>query len=85
MAKVLTIVPRALANANEPLLRVYSTGDGGDVYEDSFMKIARSDDGHFRPTLILVSTRLGIGSINPVYWEALAASLQLPQSAGIAG
>jgi len=76
---------RALANAHEPNLRVYSTGDGPDVYEDNFMKIAKPDNVNFHPTVILVGTRLGIDKITPVYWEALVASLQMPQSIGIAG
>ncbi|KAK4086811.1 hypothetical protein Purlil1_8761 [Purpureocillium lilacinum] len=76
---------QALVNTHDTSLRVYSTGDGPDVYEDSFMKIAKPDGGEFHPTLILVGTRLGIDKITPVYWEALIASLQMPQSAGIAG
>ncbi|KAI1082668.1 cysteine protease ATG4 [Whalleya microplaca] len=76
---------QALTNATEPTLRVYSTGDGPDVYEDNFMKIAKPDGTTFHPTVILVGTRLGIDKITPVYWEALAASLQMPQSLGIAG
>jgi cysteine protease ATG4 len=83
----LTVVPaiRALANAYESTLRVYSTGDGPDVYEDNFMKIAKPDGTTFHPTIILVGTRLGIDKITPVYWEALVASLQMQQSIGIAG
>ncbi|KAI1332245.1 cysteine protease atg4 [Xylariaceae sp. FL0255] len=76
---------QALTNAHEPTLRVYSTGDGPDVYEDNFMKVAKSDGHTFHPTVILVGTRLGIDKITPVYWEALVASLQMPQSIGIAG
>ncbi|KAI0389334.1 cysteine protease atg4 [Xylariaceae sp. FL0594] len=76
---------QALVNAHEPGLRVYSTGDGPDVYEDKFMKIAKPDNATFHPTVILVGTRLGIDKITPVYWEALVASLQMPQSIGIAG
>lgn len=76
---------RALANSHESSLRVYSTGDGPDVYEDEFMKIAKPEGEAFHPTLILVGTRLGIDKITPVYWEALIASLQMPQSVGIAG
>ncbi|OBR05182.1 Cysteine protease atg4 [Colletotrichum higginsianum IMI 349063] len=76
----------ALANAQEQQpLRVYSTGDGPDVYEDKFMEIAKPDGSRFNPTLILVGTRLGIDKITPVYWEALIAALQMPQSVGIAG
>ena len=76
---------RALTNGNDSSLRVYSTGDGPDVYEDSFMQIAQPDGGEFHPTLLLVGTRLGIDKVTPVYWQALIASLQMPQSIGIAG
>lgn len=76
---------RALVNEHELDLRVYSTGDGPDVYEDEFMSIAQPDGEPFHPTLILVGTRLGIDKITQVYWEALVATLQLPQSVGIAG
>jgi cysteine protease ATG4 len=76
---------RALANQHETSLRVYSTGDGPDVYEDSFMEIANPDGQRFHPTLILVGTRLGIDKVTPVYWEALISALQMPQSMGIAG
>ncbi|KAI9772028.1 MAG: Cysteine protease atg4 [Geoglossum simile] len=76
----------ALSNKHEPAgLRVYITGDGSDVYEDSFMKVARPDGVAFHPTLVLVGIRLGISGVTPVYWEALKESLQLPQSVGIAG
>ncbi|KAL2751951.1 hypothetical protein ACRALDRAFT_1066399 [Sodiomyces alcalophilus JCM 7366] len=76
---------QALANEHEPELRVYSTGDGPDVYQDSFMDVAKPDGHRFRPTLILVGTRLGIDKVTPVYWEALLSALQMPQSVGIAG
>lgn len=80
-----TCLPRALVNTHEPRLRVYSTGDSPDVYQDSFMQIARPGDDEFHPTLILVGTRLGIDKITPVYWEALIASLHMAQSVGVAG
>lgn len=77
---------RALSNEYEAAgLKVYITGDGSDVYEDSFLKVAKSSEGTFRPTLVLVGIRLGIDRVTPVYWEALKATLQLPQSIGIAG
>jgi len=66
-------------------LKVYITGDGADVYEDTFLKLARADKTIFHPVLILLGIRLGIDRITPVYWEALKTSLQLPQSVGIAG
>ncbi|KAJ6788889.1 hypothetical protein PWT90_00099 [Aphanocladium album] len=76
---------KALMDANETNMRVYMTGDSPDVYEDSFMSTARGGDGVFKPTIILISTRLGIDKITPVYWEALISALQMPQSVGIAG
>lgn len=76
---------RALADEKQSGLRVYSTGDLPDVYEDSFMAVANPDGRGFQPTLILVCTRLGIDKINQVYEEALISTLQLPQSIGIAG
>jgi len=82
---VLTIY-RALTNSPENSdLRVYITGDGSDVYEDTFMNIAKPDGTDFKATLILVGTRLGLDKVTPVYWEALKSSLQMPQSIGIAG
>jgi cysteine protease ATG4 len=66
-------------------LRVYVSGDGADVYEDNLKAIAIDESGTFRPTLILVGTRLGIDKITPVYWEALKASLQMEHAIGIAG
>jgi len=66
-------------------MNVYMTGDGSDVYEDSFMEIARGEGQVVRPTLVLVGIRLGIDRVTPVYWDSLKSSLQLPQSVGIAG
>lgn len=76
---------QALTNSHESSIRVYSTGEGPDVYEDEFMKIAKPPGEDFHPTLVLVGTRLGIDKITHVYWEALIAALQMPQSVGIAG
>ncbi|KAI9743285.1 MAG: Cysteine protease atg4 [Claussenomyces sp. TS43310] len=66
-------------------IKVYLTGDGSDVYVDSLMGISKADGERFMPTLILVGTRLGIDKITPAYYEALAATLKMPQSIGIAG
>ncbi|KAL9129731.1 MAG: hypothetical protein Q9217_001889 [Psora testacea] len=66
-------------------LKVYVNGNGADVYEDSFLRLAKSSNGTFTPTIILLGIRLGIDRVTPAYWEALKASLELPQSLGIAG
>ncbi|KAI9891588.1 MAG: Cysteine protease atg4 [Vezdaea aestivalis] len=65
-------------------LHVYVT-DGGDVYEDKFMKVAKAGSDTIHPTLILAGVRLGIERVTPAYWDALKATLQMPQSIGIAG
>lgn len=83
--KSLTFNCRALTDQQDVNLRVYVTGDGPDVYEDSFLATATSPNGSFKPTVILISTRLGIDKITQVYWEALIAALHMPQSIGIAG
>lgn len=49
------------------------------------MKVARGDDGDFKPTLILLGTRLGIDRVTPVYVDGLKRALEMPQSIGIAG
>ena len=49
------------------------------------MAIANPDGSKFHPTLILVGTRLGIDKVTSAYWGALKATLQMPQSVGIAG
>ena len=72
-------------NHKDSDLQVYITGDGSDVYEDNLMNIAMPDGITFKPTLVLVGTRLGIEKITPAYWDALRASLQMTQSIGIAG
>ena len=77
---------RALSHKYAPNdLKVYLTGDGSDIYEDTLLQTAVADDGTFHPVLILVGIRLGIDRVTPVYWDSLKAALQLPQSLGIAG
>ena len=77
---------RALSNAYPACgLAVYVTGDGADVYQDELFELAEASNNAFRPVLILVGIRLGIDRVTPAYWEALASSLKLPQSVGIAG
>jgi len=64
-------------------LQVHMTFDG-NVYEDTFRATAIVDHV-FKPTLLLVVTRLGLEGVNPSYWEALKATVQMKQSVGIAG
>ncbi|KAI4223985.1 MAG: hypothetical protein LQ349_007323, partial [Xanthoria aureola] len=75
----------ALSQQSATDLKVYINGDGADVYEDRLLSLATASTGQFTPILVLVGIRLGIDRVTPAYWEALKASLQLPQSVGIAG
>lgn len=57
------------------------------MYIDSLLATAsqKDADDKFQPTLIVLGIRLGIERITPAYHAALKASLELPQSVGIAG
>lgn len=69
---------RGLVNATPKVgLHVYVTSDSGDIYEEEL--------DFSSPTLILGGLRLGINSVNPVYWEFLKLVLSMEQSVGIAG
>ena len=86
ISAILTFRPRALVNRHSANnLAAYITSDCSDVYEDAFFETATTKTGHFQQTIILISTRLGLDRVTPVYWEALKAALQMPQSIGIAG
>lgn len=66
-------------------LKVYLASEqGGTIYEDSVLEIARSAAG-FSPLLILVPQRLGHERINPKYYPSLGALFEMPQFMGIAG
>ena len=82
----LLTIHRALVDKHSASgLRVYIRPDDSSVYEDSLMSIARASDGSFKPTLILLGTRLGTRGVTPSYREAIKSALRLPQSVGIAG
>lgn len=68
-------------------MRVYARPDDGDVYADSLFATASQKDANdkFQPTLIVLGIRIGIDRITPVYHAALKATLEMPQSVGIAG
>jgi cysteine protease ATG4 len=87
---------RLVSEEFEPAnLRVSVTGDQDGVYKDEVMTL--SGDGPMKPTLLLISKRLGHDNVNPLYYRSLKvnfpsetssdfkALLELPQSIGIAG
>jgi cysteine protease ATG4 len=76
---------KALTATHDSPLCVYITGDSPEIDEDAFIRTAKADGHTFKPTLILVGTRLGTDKITTVYWEGLLATLQMTQSVGIAG
>ena len=75
---------KALQTSFSPDLQVYISS-GSDVYEKHFLSTAIDNEGNFRPTLILLGLRLGIDSVNHVYWDSLKQFLSCPQAVGIAG
>lgn len=79
-------------------LNVYIS-QGSDIYEDRLLQVMTGSsspssptastnnarDESFQPTLVLLCIRLGIDSVNPIYWPALKEFLACPQAVGIAG
>ncbi|KAG0357475.1 Cysteine protease atg4 [Podila minutissima] len=79
-------VTKALVhNFPESGLGVYVTTDGV-VYKDQVEEAAtlKKKDG-FGHLLILVTIRLGIDKLNPIYNDAIKTTFEFPQSLGIAG
>lgn len=71
-------------------LKVYISTDSGDLFDDEIMKLSKEDkdessSSSFNPILILCGVRLGVKSINPIYWEFLKYLLKLPYNVGISG
>lgn len=83
-SSIKALTDKALGLANSTTLQVYIS-DGSDVYENEFMRVAKNTDGTFQPTLILLGLRLGIDSVNEIYWDSLKQFLSCPQAIGIAG
>ncbi|KAF9426416.1 Cysteine protease atg4 [Podila epigama] len=79
-------VTKALVhNFPESGLGVYVSTDGV-IYKDQVEEAAtlKKKDG-FGHLLILVTVRLGIDKLNPIYNDAIKATFEFPQSLGIAG
>ncbi|KAI1303405.1 Cysteine protease atg4 [Mortierella claussenii] len=79
-------VTKALVhNFPESGLSVYVTTDGV-IYKDQVEEAAtQKKAGGFGHLLILVTIRLGIDKLNPIYNDAIKTTFEFPQSLGIAG
>ncbi|KAG0056500.1 Cysteine protease atg4 [Gryganskiella cystojenkinii] len=79
-------VTKALVhNFPESGLGVYVTTDGV-IYKDQVEEAATlKKSGGFGNLLILVTIRLGIDKLNPIYNDAIKKTLEFPQTLGIAG
>ncbi|KAF9357869.1 Cysteine protease atg4 [Mortierella sp. AD094] len=78
-------VTKALVhNFPESGLSVYVTTDGV-IYKDQVEEVMKKKPGGFGQLLILVTIRLGIDKLNPIYNEAIKSTFEFPQSLGIAG
>ncbi|CAJ0633565.1 8993_t:CDS:10 [Entrophospora sp. SA101] len=80
------VVKALVENFSDAQLNVYIATDGV-VYKNDVYKTAQNNllNKDFQSILILISIRLGINNLNPIYNEALKSYLQFPQSVGIAG
>ncbi|PRT54698.1 putative cysteine protease atg4 [Wickerhamiella sorbophila] len=78
---------KALVSESGLDLAVYIS-DGMNVYEKALLKVATgsSDEtDEWQSVLVLCGLRLGIDTVNPVYFDGLRSLLDSPQTVGIAG
>ncbi|KAK9760809.1 Cysteine protease atg4 [Basidiobolus ranarum] len=76
---------KSLVSSYDPLnLGVYVATDGV-IYKDQIRMLTLDTRGNQKPLLVLLPTRLGINTLNPIYFPAIKGLLDLPQSLGIAG
>ncbi|SOV05031.1 related to ATG4 - essential for autophagy [Ustilago sp. UG-2017a] len=75
---------RAAAGASAPAASVQS---GGKARSSGAASSSRKGEGLIwrRPVLILIGIRLGLDSVNPIYYESVKATFSFPHSVGIAG
>ncbi|KAF9920943.1 Cysteine protease atg4 [Linnemannia zychae] len=79
------VIKALVHNYQESGLGVYVTTDGV-IYKDQVKEAAtlKKSNG-FGHLLILVTIRLGIDKLNPIYNDAIKATFEFPQTLGIAG
>lgn len=79
------VIKALVHNYPESGLGVYVTTDGV-IYKDQVEEAAtlKKSNG-FGHLLILVTIRLGIDKLNPIYNDAIKATFEFPQTLGIAG
>jgi len=65
-------------------LCVYVSDDGA-VYVDKVTKLATSNGNTWRPVLIIVPLRLGLDTMNEIYYPSILEMFRFPQSLGIIG
>jgi len=77
-------VLKELVTAHKPSnLSVYVSDDGA-VYIDQATKVA-TEDHTWKPLLIIIPLRLGLDSINEIYYASILESFKAKQSLGIVG
>ncbi|CAG8664043.1 9210_t:CDS:2, partial [Paraglomus brasilianum] len=72
-------------NFSDANMSVYVATEGVVYKNEVYKEALRNSEENFRSVLILVAIRLGISSLNPVYYEGVKACLRFPESVGIAG
>jgi len=75
-----------LVTAHKPSnLSIYVSDDGA-VYIDTAMKLATGGDSNtWKPLLVVIPLRLGLDSMNEIYYPAILETFKFKQSLGILG
>eukprot|EP01133_Synstelium_polycarpum_P008673 gene8673-10185_t len=61
----------------------FFVSEDGSLYVDQLLNIALLPDGSWTPLLILIPTKLGIDTLNELYYKPLLELYKFPQSLGI--
>jgi cysteine protease ATG4 len=77
-------VLRQLVDAHKPSNLCVYVSDDGAVYIDKVLALATSE-GAWRPVLLIIPLRLGLDSINDIYYPPILDTFKFSQSLGIVG
>jgi len=79
-------VLRDLVAAHKPSNLCVYVSDDGAIYIDKVTKLATSDGGGgWTPVLIIIPLRLGLDTMNEIYYPAILETFKYSQSLGIIG
>lgn len=74
-----------LVTAHKPSNLCIYVSDDGAIYKDKATQLAVSDDEKWKPLVIIIPLRLGLDTMNEIYYPSVLETFKFPQSLGIIG